>query len=275
MSLQALTTELYKSFDGEDYDKCSKILVPIKIELIKHNLLVPIYNNTKSEEQINDLKITQKILEIGALSSLLLNEYEGFENYFSQLKPFYTNNKIHAKKEHNTNCTKIISLNLIYLLSQGLISKFHIELENLSYYQQFDIENDKYLQFPINLEKSLMEGNYIKIWKLLNNEDNLPCKEFKIFIDTLMNALRFEIAKSLEKSYTSIPINNCKNLLYIPQEESDSNFKQLIDELQMNWTFEKGYVYFNSDDNDEMNVDNSNKIISDVLHYADQIESII
>lgn len=275
MSLQALTTELYKSFDGEDYDKCQKILVPIKIELIKHNLLVPIYNNTKTEEQINDLKITQKILEIGALSSLLLNEYEGFENYFSQLKPFYTNSKIHAKKEHNTNCTKIISLNLIYLLSQGLISKFHIELENLSYYQQFDIENDKYLQFPINLEKSLMEGNYIKIWKLLNNEDNLPCQEFKIFIDTLMNALRFEIAKSLEKSYTSIPINNCKNLLYIPQEESDSNFKQLINELQMNWTFENGYVYFNSDDNDEMNVDNSNKIISDVLHYADQIESII
>lgn len=275
--LQSITQELYNSFEKEDYQSCEKLLVPIKIELIKHNLLVPLTNNTTSQDQINDLKISQKILEIGALTSLILNNYEGFENYYSQLKPFYGNSKIHLKKEHNSNSTKIISLYLIYLLSQGLISKFHIELESLSYYQQYNIELDKYLQFPINLEKHLMEGNYIKIWNLLNNDKNLPCQEYGIFIDTLVNALRLEIAQSLEKTYESVPISNCKNLLYYPQEESDSVFEQTIaQDLQVDWVVKDGYVYFN-DNSPETNhkYNDSSKLINNVLNYAEQIESII
>lgn len=279
MSLQSITQELYKSYDNQEFERCQKLLVPIKIELIKHNLLVPLANNTTSKDQVNDLKISQKILEIGALTSLVMNNYEGFENYYSQLKPFYSNPHIHLKKEHNTNSTKIISLYMLYLLSQGLVSRFHIELESLSYFQQYNIESDKYLQFPINLEKNLMEGNYIKIWNLLNNHENLPCQEYHIFIDTLVNALRLEIAQSLEKTYTSVPISNCKNLLYYPQEESDAVFDQTIHEdLQVDWVVKDGYVYFHNNDDDnvsETKYHNSSKLINNVLNYAEQIESII
>ncbi|EGV59944.1 hypothetical protein CANTEDRAFT_99506 [Yamadazyma tenuis ATCC 10573] len=278
MSLQSITQELYGTFEQEDYEKCQQLLVPLKIELIKHNLLVPITTDSTTKDQINDFKISQKILEIGALSSLLLNKTQVFENYYSHLKPFYSNSKIHLKKEHNTTSTKIISLYLLLLLSQGLVSKFHIEVEHLTFFQQYDLDSDKYLQFPINLEKHLMEGNYIKIWNLLNDENNLPCKEYIMFVDTLVNALRYEIAKSLEKTYATIPISNCKNLLYFPQEESDMIFEEsLKEDLGMNWTFKNGYVFFNSstDDNDEFKHDKSNKIITNVLNYAEQIESII
>lgn len=124
MSLQKLTAEIYSVYDKQDYQKCQQLLAPIKIELIKHNLLVPLDSNTQTEDQVNDLKIAQRILEIGALSSLLTNNYSGFESYFAQLKPFYTNGKIHnLNKPHlNTDSTKIISLFLLYLLSQGSIS---------------------------------------------------------------------------------------------------------------------------------------------------------
>ncbi|KAI5960271.1 RPN12 [Candida margitis] len=277
MSLQKLTAEIYSVYDKSDYQKCQQLLAPIKIELIKHNLLVPLSSNTQTEDQINDLKIAQRILEIGALSSLLTNNYSGFESYFAQLKPFYTNGNIHnLNKPHiNTDSTKIISLFLLYLLSQGSISKFNVELEMIYNSKQYDVEHDKYLSFPIDLERNLMEGNYIKIWNLLKEEKTLPCKEFTHFAETLINALRFEIAKSLEKTYDSIPISNCKSLLYLPQELSDATFEQTLkDSLDLtNWKFDKGVIYFTKVENEET-VDNES-IIKNVLGYAEQIESII
>lgn len=277
MSLQKLTAEIYSLFGKGDYQGCQQLLAPIKLELVKHDLLVPLPSNTTDKNQINDLRIAQRILEIGALSSLLTNNYSGFENYFAQLRPFYSNPKLHnLQKVHiNTDITKIISLYLLYLLSQGLISKFHVELEVIYNSSQYDAQQDKYLQFPINLESNLMEGNYIKIWKLLKEEKNLPCQEYTHFVDTLINALRFEIAKSLEKTYDSIPISNCKNLLYLPQELSDANFEKALKETYQvdNWKFEDGVIYFTKNEN-ETNVDNQS-VIKNLLGYAEQIESIV
>ncbi|CAX44090.1 26s proteasome regulatory subunit, putative [Candida dubliniensis CD36] len=277
MSLQKLTAELYSLFAKEDYQGCQQLLAPIKLELVKHDLLVPLPSNTTDKNQINDLRIAQRILEIGALSSLLTNNYSGFENYFAQLRPFYANPKLHnLQKVHiNTDITKITSLYLLYLLSQGLISKFHVELEVIYNSSQYDVQQDKYLQFPINLESNLMEGNYIKIWKLLKEEKNLPCQEYTHFVDTLINALRFEIAKSLEKTYDSIPISNCKNLLYLPQELSDSNFEKTLKETYQvdNWKFEDGVIYFAKNEN-ETDADNQS-VIKNLLGYAEQIESIV
>lgn len=277
MSLQKLTAEIYSLCGKGDYQGCQQLLAPIKLELVKHDLLVPLPSNTTDKNQINDLRIAQRILEIGALSSLLTNNYSGFENYFAQLRPFYSNPKLHnLQKVHiNTDITKIISLYLLYLLSQGLISKFHVELEVIYNSSQYDAQQDKYLQFPINLESNLMEGNYIKIWKLLKEEKNLPCQEYTHFVDTLINALRFEIAKSLEKTYDSIPISNCKNLLYLPQELSDANFEKTLKETYQvdNWKFEDGVIYFTKNEN-ETNVDNQS-VIKNLLGYAEQIESIV
>ena len=274
MSLQKLTAELYQLYDQEEYEKCQKILTPIKLELIKHNLLLPTVANSDSKDKINDLKIAERILEIGALSSLLSNNYRGFENYVAQLRPFYSNKQIHAKPEKNTDQTKIISLYLLYLLSQGLVSKFNVELE-----LNYNSKQDQYLLFPVNLEKHLMEGNYIKIWKVLKNDTNLPCKEYGHFLDTLVNALRFEIAKSLEQTYETIPISNCKGLLYFPQEQSDATFESIIkDDLKMTgWTFKDGSITFkNDDDSHKGNVNpNSINLISNVLSYAERIESIV
>lgn len=275
MSLQKLTGELYQLFEQGNYDQCQQVLPPIKLELVKHNLLVPLPTNTKNNDEINDLRISQRIFEIGCLSALLTNNYQSFENYVCQLKPFYANEKLHHQTEVNTDTTKVVSLYLLYLLSQGLISKFHIELELIYNNSIYDVEHDKYLQFPIDLEKHLMEGNYIKIWKLLKDDGNLPCKEFRHFIDTLIHALRFEIAKSIEKTYTSIPVSNCKHLLYFPQELSDAKFQeQLKLDFQIeNWSFKDGEITFANVDKDTD--ENNESIVNNVLNYADQIESIV
>lgn len=273
MSLQKLTAELYQLFEQENYAQCQSLLVPVKIELIKHNLLVPTVSNTSTNDQLNDLKIAQRILEIGTLSSLLSNNYTSFENYVAQLKPFYATRQLNSSGVNSDN-SKIIALYLLYLLSQGLISKFHVELEIIYSSDSYDTDADKFLQFPINLERNLMEGNYIKIWKLLREEKNLPCKEFGHFIDTLINALRFEIARSLEKTYESIPISNAKNLLYFPQEQSDVEFERVLrEELDVaNWIVKDGVIVFAEG---EQQVASGEGVIANVLKYAEQIESIV
>lgn len=276
MALPKLADELYALFNAENYEKCQKLLPPIKIELIKHNLLVPVGTNTGTAEQLNDLKIAERILEIGALLLLLAAEYSGFENYVSSLKPFYGLAKLHAQREANTDATKITSLFLIYLLSQGQISKYHVELELIYSSPLIDVEKDLFLRYPIDLERNLMEGNYIKIWKLLQDDAALPCPEYRHFTESLRNTLRVEIAHSLEKTSDSIPITNCKTLLYYPQEQSDLLFEQALkEELDVsNWVFKNGTVYFDNGEKNDSASDNA-AMIKNVLSYADQIESIV
>lgn len=277
MALPKLAEELYLLFDQEKYNECQQLLTPIKIELIKHNLLVPSTANTLTTDQLNDLKIAERILEIGAFSSLLTHNYLSFENFFASLRPFYATPKLHGKNEVDTDSTKIISLYLIYLLTQGDISKFHIELEAIYYAPQFNIEKDKYLRFPIDLERNLMEGNYIKIWKLLQSDSSLPCKEYQHFTSTLINTLRAEIAKSIEKTNDSIPISNCKTLLYFPQEQSDVKFEEVLNqEVEVEgWVFRDGVIYFSQQKSQDPSLADSAQIISNVLNYAEQIESIV
>lgn len=276
MALPKLASELHSLFEKEQYNDCQRLLPAIKVELVKHNLLVPLPSNSKTPDQLNDLKIAERILEIGALSALLTLEHQQFENAYAQLRPFYHTPRLHGKNETNTDTTKIISLYLLYLLSQGLISKFHVELETTYNSPQFNVEKDKYLQFPIDLERNLMEGNYIKIWKLLQNESSLPCKEYIHFTETLIRTLRFEIARSLERTNDSILLSNCKTLLYYPQEQSDKAFEEVLRrELEVdNWEFKDGVIYFHNDTQDAQETDMS-AVIKNVLSYAAQIESIV
>lgn len=276
MTLPSLSAELYALHDAKDYAGCLKLLSPIKIELIKHNLLVPLPSNTSSEEQLNDLKIAERILEIGCYSLLFVSDYDSFESNFSQLRPFYSCRQLHQNHEHTTEATKIISLYLIYLLLQGRISRFHVELEYIVNTDTFDVDKDKYLQYPIELEKNLMEGNYIQVWRLLQNDASLPCPEFGHFKDTLVNTLRYEIAKSLEKTNKKIPVLNCKTLLYFPQEQSDLAFEQVL-KLQLDvsgWEFRDGFIHFDIEHKNDSISDNS-AIIKNVLCYAELIESIV
>ena len=277
MSLQKLTQELYQLFEAGNYEASLKIILPIKIELIQNNLLVPTSAHFDSKDKKNDFKIAQKILEIGALSSLLSNNYRQFENYFAQLRPFYLNPSLLSKKELNSETTKIISLYLLYLLLQGQTLKFHVEMETLYNSSQYNLDEDKFLQFPVNLERYFMEGDYIKVWKLLQDPSNLPCEEYSHFTETLLNALRYEIALSLEKSYSSLPISNCKNLLYFPQELLDAQFEEVLrNKLAIdNWVFQSGKVYFTGDVDEKNQVKGDTSIINNVLTYAEEIELIV
>lgn len=273
MALSKLTAELYALYDNQQYDKCQQLLPPIQVELIKTNLFVPLAQNTASADSTNDLKVLQRIFEIGALLALLTNAYPQFENFFAQLRPFYQLRALHGP-EKDTETTKIISLWLLYLLLQGWTLRFHVELELLVNSPLYDIGADRYLQFPIALERHLMEGNYIKIWRLLHAEDQ-ACPEYTRFIGTLTHALRLEIAKLIDKTYTSLPVSNAKNMLYFPQEMGTLQFEQALrDDLGVSWRFDGLTIVIDRTEPAD-DLAGPAAVVNNVLNYADQIESIV
>lgn len=273
MSLEQLTVKLTESFIQGDYETASKILTPIKIELIKYNLLVP---TLQTRIDIKDLIITRKILEIGALVSFNLREMNEFANFITQLKPFY---EIEQIREESKEFRKLLSLYLILLLTQDDLALFHIEIENFQNYGMSvdDLEKDDFLSIPINFEKWIIDGDFNKIYDILSTEHKFPCSEFNIFKDELLNSMRLNIANNLEKVYKELPLENLKLLLFLKQIDET---KQFIENF--NWECKNGIVYFNKSET-KLNevfgiieeIEDEKTIVKNALIYAAEMEKII
>lgn len=273
MSLEQLATKLTTSFQKEDYSACYKLLTPIKIELIEHNLLVPGINSSLNP---NDLLITRSILEIGALVSINLLKMNDFSNYIILLKPFYENKNFDNKSDQ---MNKLLSLYLLLLLTQYDLSLFYIELEN---FQNFDLnvddlENDEYFSIPIKFQKWIIDGDFNKIFEILSNSNQkFPCNEFKIFEPELFSSIRNNISINLQQVYNSLPVENLKLLLFL-NELSEVN--QYVEEF--NWNLKNGIVYFEKNSKSSFlddvvdEIQDEKSIIKNSLIYASEMEKII
>ncbi|AET40410.1 proteasome regulatory particle lid subunit RPN12 Ecym_6002 [Eremothecium cymbalariae DBVPG len=271
VTLPELVKGLKAAFQSKDYSSCAKLLAPIKIELIKSKLLVPDLDAISSGNTayINDLEVSKKILEIGALSSINLLDFTNFENYYAQLRAFYFGATEGHNLSESENKKKLISLYLLILLSQGDVTRFHSELEFLSKRNLGNLEENTYLSYPIKLEKLLMEGSYQKAWDMLqNSKDADKIDEFNIFDETLMNAIRDSIARNTEVAYTKLPLFNVKALLLFKSEKQTESFAKA-----RGWNVTNGSVIFDEDDVVDKRAKTS--IVSKALDYAINLESII
>ena len=73
---------------------------------------------------------------------------------------------------------------LLLLLTQGRYAEFHSELESLGTREGGgagdDVEGDRYLGYPIRLERWLMEGSYDRVWKAMKSRE-VPSEEYGVF----------------------------------------------------------------------------------------------
>lgn len=267
MSLEQLTTKLSELFNKEDYENASKLLTPIKIQLLENNFLVPSIN---SKINPNDLLITRQILEIGAIISINLLKMQDFSNYITQLKPFYQINS------NSSQMNKLLSLYLLLLITQDDLALFHIELENFLNFNMNidDMENDKFLSIPIKFEKWIIDGDFNKIYESLSNQNNFPCKEFNLFHNDLLNSIRFNIANDLQKVYKSLPIENLKLLLFLKEINEIEDFINAY-----NWNLNNGIVELTNNNKQDVelieDINDEKAIIKNSLIYANEMESIV
>lgn len=171
-SFEARAHELAAAFSAKNYEKCATLLTPLKLLLAQLNILVPLPSS-----DVNLLVLARDILEIGALTSIFLQDDALFSRYLAQLSPFY------ALKDQlsppSANERKLIALRLLLLLSKNDIAEFHTELETL----EDEADTDPYIRYPVVLERWLMEGSYDKVWKATTQRSEVPAEEFALFAD--------------------------------------------------------------------------------------------
>lgn len=152
-----------------------------------------------------------------------------------------------------------------------------------------DVEGDRYLGYPVRLERWLMEGSYDRVWKAMKSSE-VPCDEYSVFSEVhpsnplsvsltvltnpqiLKNQIRNEIASSSERAYPSLPISSTKSLLFLDSEGDVISFAR-----HRGWIVRDGKIYFPdaTEGEGEQKKDVSQMVIENALGYARELETIV
>jgi 26S proteasome regulatory subunit N12 len=195
--LTTLLTHL-KTNPTAPYTETSALLSRAKLLLLQLNALTP-----SPSTPPHLLALARETYEQGALASIRAKNPDAFTRYVAQLRPFYELQQGNNTEGEGSERNKITGLYLLLLLTQGLYGEFHSELEALAASSNtaagggvgggaaaaatlggrrpsVDVEGDRYLGYPIRLERWLMEGSYDRVWKAMKKGE-VPCEEFGVF----------------------------------------------------------------------------------------------
>lgn len=187
--LQQILSQLKSQSSTLSYADAAPLLSKAKLQLLKLNALSPspaTINSSSAQQQQppqSVLALARETYEQGALYSIRARDPEAFTRYVAQLAPFY---ELPASvlppslAERN----RVTGLYLLLLLTQGRYAEFHSELESLAAREgggaTADVEGDRFLGYPIRLERWLMEGSYDRVWKAMKSRE-VPSEEFAVF----------------------------------------------------------------------------------------------
>lgn len=173
--------QLVKSLQSgsASYSTASSALSKAKLLLLQLKALTPSTNMPGSL-----FTLARATYEQGALYSIRAKKADAFTRYVSQLEPFYT---IPLAKgvTPSPDQNKITGLYLLLLLTQGRYGEFHSQLESLMG-QGEDVESDKFLRYPVRLERWLMEGSYDQVWRAMKRGE-APCDEYGVFSEVCIS----------------------------------------------------------------------------------------
>lgn len=166
---------------SRSYAEQQPLLSAAKLSLLKLKALTPLPTTPSST-----LGLARDIFESGALLSIRAKEPGAFTRYVHQLTPFYElpAERLPPSSEKN----KITGLYLLLLLTQGDYAAFHTELEGLELRGGMaggvDCEHDRFLGYPIKLERWLQEGSFDLVWKAMASRE-VPSEEYGVFNEVL------------------------------------------------------------------------------------------
>lgn len=176
-SLEQVQQALSQCLARKDANGAQIQLQKAKLILLHQNALIP-----SEDVPVNLLKTSRAVLEVGALLAIRTKNSEAFVRYYSQLQPFYEWPSLQSSP--SANRSQVTGLYLLLLLSQGDYAGFHTLLESLIVSEGIgggkSVEDDSYIKYPIDLERSLMEGSYDQVWRKTSGKD-VPGEEFSLF----------------------------------------------------------------------------------------------
>lgn len=177
--LTQLLTQLKSQATTLSYTDAATLLSRAKLLLLQLSALSP----TTPPQPTPILALARETYEQGALYSIRARDPDAFTRYVTQLAPFY---ELPAAvlPPNLPERNKVTGLYLLLLLTQGRYAEFHSELESLSTREggggSVDVEGDRFLGYPIRLERWLMEGSYDRVWKAMKSRE-VPSEEYAVF----------------------------------------------------------------------------------------------
>ncbi|KAI5863596.1 SAC3/GANP/Nin1/mts3/eIF-3 p25 family-domain-containing protein [Durotheca rogersii] len=287
-TLQQILSQL-RSNPNLAYSEAAPLLSKAKILLLQLKAATP---GAASAASPQHLALACSIYEQGALFAIRARNPDAFTRYVEQLQPFYElpPSVLPASAAAAEQRGKVTGLYLLLLLTQGRYAEFHSELETLGTREAgragaHDIEGDRFLGYPIHLERWLMEGSYDRVWKAMKSRE-VPSEEYGVFSEILTSQIRSEIASSSERAYPSLPLSSTKSLLFLDSEGAVIDFAR-----QRGWTIRDGHIYFPSstaaattsasaagaadgaEEPEEKEL--SRMVIENTLGYARELETIV
>lgn len=196
---------------------------------------------------------------------------KGFEIAYLQTKQFYFDYEYVV--ESNPRKEYFCGLYLLHLLSNNRNSEYCSELELLS----LNNFNNDYIKLPIEIEHSISEGNYNKLIALQNA---ITEGSYLFYLGKLNSSIRYQIARSAEKSFNSISVKDlCELLMFNSANElldfiNNENEKYEGNE-RVNWILKDNSVVFTEGIGHERIVIPSNKLVTETLKLAVEMEKII
>ena len=144
------------------------------------------------------------------LSCICKNE-RAFELAYLQTKPYYFDYIKSILKKQSEKYLYYVGLYLLFLLSNNRTTDFSTELELLDVKDK----NDQFIKVSLDIEQCIMEGNYSHMSRLKSSND----VNYNYYL-----SIRFQIARSMEKSYDSLNAKAAMNLLMLNNEQALNEF---------------------------------------------------
>jgi len=153
-------------------------------------------------------------------------------------------------------------------------SQYHTEIELIP---QNVIDTDIHIKVPVSLETYFVQGSYQKI---LTQQHNLPVASYKFFIDKFVDAIRYQIARSAERSYDSLKLADMQKMFMIDDKAELMEFikqNQQLDEQKNDktvWKIDGERLFFVKEKKELTDIP-SIKMINTSLEYATELNRII
>lgn len=165
-------------------------------------------------ERVRFLVAARETMELALL--LCVREREGadvFARRYAQLRPFYARALDALGIARSANEMLMEGLHLMFLLSQNKVGEFYTALEAIP----FDARTqNRYIQYPVELEQLLTEGAYAKV---LRARAAVPAPCYAPFVSTLTDAVRRDVASCAERAYASLDVPTAMRFLFFAPDD--------------------------------------------------------
>ena len=190
------------------------ILKNLKILCLSFKSLPP----SKVRPIKEEFELAREINELEMELSCICKNERAFELSYLQVKPYYfdyiKNRNVLSKQ--SDKYLYYVGLYLLFLLSNNRTTDFSTELELLDTKDK----DNQYIKVSLDIEQCIVEGNYSHMSKLKNSSD----VNYKYYLNKFDDTIRYQIARSMEKSYESINNKAAMQLLMLNNERALNEF---------------------------------------------------